>query len=340
MWEQVQSLWTLTLVNLPGGGTINVSQVVWVLLLLLGGYGGSRLAGRMIARRLSGTRLRQDAVHTIQRVVFFATLILIFLLALQLLGIPITALAFAMGALAIGIGFGTQNIVNNFISGWILMAERPIRIGDFIEFDNWMGTIERIGNRSTRIRRIDGVHLLVPNSHLLERTVVNWTLVDREIRTVVRVGVAYGSPIRRVSELILQAVNEQAEVKQEPTPRVVFEDFGDNALVFDAYFWCDVGGDRALYEIRSRIRYRMADLFEQHDITVAFPQRDVASGCERAAGSSGGSRQVMQWRLRRRVGFFTAAWQQRYRHLIRPLYGFYVIVPPQFLGWGAPPLSW
>ncbi len=275
MWEQVQSLWTLTLVNLPGGGTINVSQVVWVLLLLLGGYGGSRLAGRMIARRLSGTRLRQDAVHTIQRVVFFATLILIFLLALQLLGIPITALAFAMGALAIGIGFGTQNIVNNFISGWILMAERPIRIGDFIEFDNWMGTIERIGNRSTRIRRIDGVHLLVPNSHLLERTVVNWTLVDREIRTVVRVGVAYGSPIRRVSELILQAVNEQAEVKQEPTPRVVFEDFGDNALVFDAYFWCDVGGDRALYEIRSRIRYRMADLFEQHDITVAFPQRDV-----------------------------------------------------------------
>ena len=275
MWEQAQSIWTFVLVTLPGGDTILVGQVISVLLLLLAGYAGSRLAGVLIARRLTGTRLRPDAVQTIQRIVFYSILILIFLLALHLLGIPITALAFAMGAIAIGVGFGTQNIVNNFISGWILMAERPIRIGDFIEFDDWMGAVERIGNRSTRIRRIDGVHLLVPNSHLLERTVVNWTLVDREIRSIVRVGVAYGSPIRLVSELVLNAVTNQPEVKATPAPRVVFEDFGDNALIFDTYFWCDVGGDKALFEIRSEIRFRIADLFEEHSIVVAFPQRDV-----------------------------------------------------------------
>jgi small-conductance mechanosensitive channel len=195
--------------------------------------------------------------------------------ALSLLGIPLTAFAFATGAIAIGVGFGAQNIINNFISGWILMAERPIRIGDFIEIDNTYGAVEIIGNRSTRIRRTDGVHLLVPNSQLLERTVVNWTLIDREVRTTVRVGVAYGSPVGKVAELILQAVKEQPETKTEPHPSVVFEDFGDSALIFDAYLWCDVGGEKFLREIRSAIRFRITELFEENGITIAFPQRDV-----------------------------------------------------------------
>lgn len=275
MWEQAHVIWTLNLVTLPGGGTITVGALVSVLLLLVGGYLLSRWAGALVVRRLSRTKLKPDAVQTIQRIVFYLFLALVSLVALHLLGIPITALAFAMGAIAIGVGFGTQNIINNFISGWILMAERPVRIDDFIEIDNWRGTVERIGNRSTRIRRIDGVHLMVPNSQLLERTVVNWTLVDRAIRSTVRVGVAYGSPIRQVSELILQAVTAQPEVKPEPPPRVIFEDFGDNALVFDAYIWCDLSDDKALFEVRSDIRLRIADLFEAHGIVVAFPQRDV-----------------------------------------------------------------
>ena len=262
-------------IALPGGQAISVGQILSVLAVLAGGYLGSRLAGFLIGRRLASSRLRPDAIEVLKRVGFFAVLILVLLLALQMLGIPIAALAFAMGAVALGVGFGTQNIVNNFISGWILMAERPIRIGDFIEFDNWMGTVERVGNRSTRIRRVDGVHLLVPNSQLLERTVVNWTLRDFEIRTTVRVGVAYGSPIGRVSELILEAVTAQAQVKANPAPSIVFEDFGDNALVFEAYFWCDVRGDRLMREIRSDIRTNIAELFERNGIVVAYPQTDV-----------------------------------------------------------------
>ena len=172
-------------------------------------------------------------------------------------------------------GFGAQNIINNFISGWILMAERPIRINDFIEIDNAQGVVEAVGTRSTRIRRTDGVHLLVPNSQLLERTVVNWTLIDREIRTTVRVGVEYGSPVRLVADLILQAVREHKMVKSAPAPSVVFEDFGDNALIFDTYFWSDVGGEKFLRDIRSDIRFRITELFAENDIVVAFPQRDV-----------------------------------------------------------------
>lgn len=246
-----------------------------VILLLVVGYIGSKLAGFAIGRRLEKTKMRRDVIHILKRIVFFSILVLLVITALGLLGIPLTAFAFATGALAIGIGFGAQNIINNFISGWILMAERPIRIDDFIEIDAWQGTVEQVGNRSTRIRRTDGVHLLVPNSQLLERTVVNWTLVDQSIRSIVRVGVEYGSPVRRVSELITQAVTEQRQVKETPAPSVVFEDFGDNSLVFDAYFWCDVTGERLLREIRSDIRYRVCELFAENNIVVAFPQRDV-----------------------------------------------------------------
>ena len=119
------------------------------------------------------------------------------------------------------------------------------------------------------------MHLLVPNSLLLERTVVNWTLIDREIRTTIRVGVEYGSPVRKVAELILEAVNAQPEVKEQPEASVIFDDFGDNALIFDSYFWCEVGGERLLRAIRSEIRFRISELFAQNDIVIAFPQRDV-----------------------------------------------------------------
>lgn len=275
IWDIGVEGWRFVLVTMPNGQPITVGQIVSVILLLLAGYFGSRLFGFLIGRRLEKTRLRPDVVHVFKRIAFFTLLILIFVTALELLGIPLTVFAFATGALAIGIGFGAQNIINNFISGWILMGERPIRIDDFIEIDAWRGTVEKVGNRSTRIRRTDGVHLLVPNSQLLERTVVNWTLVDQSIRTTVRVGVEYGSPVRLVEELMTQALTEQKLVKAEPPPKVVFEDFGDNALIFDGYFWCDVAGEKFLREIRSDIRFRICDLFARNDVVVAFPQRDV-----------------------------------------------------------------
>ncbi len=117
--------------------------------------------------------------------------------------------------------------------------------------------------------------MLVPNSVLLESTVINWTLVDRQIRSMLRVGVAYGSPVREVERLIYQAAEDQPQIKAEPEPSVAFEDFGDNALIFDLYFWADVGGEKMLREIRSDLRFRISDLFAEHGITIAFPQRDV-----------------------------------------------------------------
>lgn len=273
--ETIKTIWEFPLFSLGDGASIRVSQLVLVFLVLLIGYFAAKLVARFLRRRLAKTDLRPDASYLLEKIVFYLLLVIVLMTALGLLNVPLGAFAFVSGAVAIGVGFGAQNLINNFISGWILLMERPVRIGDFIEIDQHMGKIDYIGNRSTRIHRTDGVHMLIPNSQMLERVVVNWTLVDDRIRTIVRVGVAYGSPVRKVSELIRQAVSEQKDVLAEPAVSVIFEDFGDSALIFDAYFWADVGGERFLREIRSAIRFRIDELFKENDIVIAFPQRDV-----------------------------------------------------------------
>jgi small-conductance mechanosensitive channel len=275
MWERLRDIWAFPLIKIGTGGAIEVGQLVLVLLLLVVGYFSSRLVERLIMRRLGSTHLKPDAVYALQRISFYVLLLIVAMTAMSLLRIPLTAFAFVSGAIAIGVGFGAQNIINNFISGWILMWEQPVRIDDFVEIDNSSGVVERIGNRSTRIRRVDGVHMLVPNSHMLERTVVNWTLIDRRIRSVVRVGVAYGSPTSKVAELIRQAVEGVPDVLKDPDPLIVFEDFGDNALVFEAYFWADLSDQRQQRQIRSDVRFRIDELFQENGIVIAFPQRDV-----------------------------------------------------------------
>jgi len=275
MWETVKEIWTYPLYTLSDDTSIQVSQILLVLVLLVFGTLVSRRIEKLIAKRLERTELQPDAAQLLQRLLFYSLVGVLAVTALGLLHIPLTAFAFISGAVAIGVGFGAQNIINNFISGWILMSERPVRIDDFVEIEGTSGTVETIGNRSTRIRRTDGVHMLVPNSRILENTVVNWTLIDNHVRTSVRVGVSYGSPVKDVARLIRQAVDEQTTVNRDPEPVVIFDDFGDNALMFDAYFWCDVEGERALREIRSDIRFRIIELFNEHGIVIAFPQRDV-----------------------------------------------------------------
>jgi len=272
--DKFLSFWNYQLFQI-GHAEYTVGQFVLLALLLVFGYVISKFLENLFRKRLSKTQLRPHVIQTLQRVFFYLLIIGVALAALALLNVPLTAFAFLTGAVAIGVGFGAQNIVNNFISGWILMAEQPVRVGDFIEVDQHTGTVERIGNRSTRIRRVDGVHLLVPNSQMLERVVVNWTLIDNNIRTSIRIGVAYGSQPRQVAALFEQAVRSQEDVLEDPAPRIIFEDFGDNALIFDAIFWSKVGGERELRQIRSQIRFKVSELFAAENIVIAFPQRDV-----------------------------------------------------------------
>ena len=257
------------------GQDFTLGQLIIIPTVLILGYLGIRWLARVITVRLAARQMQPDIVHLIRRIFYIVALVVLAITTLDLLNVPLTAFAFISGAIAIGVGFGAQNIINNFISGWILMWERPIRIGDFLEVGDAYGTVESINTRSTLIRRTDGVHLLIPNSALLENTVVNWTLIDDLARTKIRVGVAYGSPVKRVAELIRQATEEQEATLDDPAPVVLFEDFGDNSLVFDVFFWINAVGERDLRAIRSDIRFRISELFEANNIVIAFPQRDV-----------------------------------------------------------------
>jgi small-conductance mechanosensitive channel len=273
-FERFNTFSSLEIITISGQ-PITLGDFLMIPLFLIVGIFVTKWTVKLITNRLTTNKTDPNIIHLLQRVLYVIAIAIIAITTLDLINVPITAFAFLSGAIAIGFGFGAQNIINNFISGWILMWERPIRIGDFLEVEDAKGIVEEINTRSTRIRRVDGVHLLIPNSKLLENTVVNWTLVDRLVRTSVKVGVAYGSPVKKVAALILQATEEENAVLKDPKPLVTFEDFGDNSLMFETTYWTLSNVEGGLRITRSNIRFRLDELFEENNIVIAFPQRDV-----------------------------------------------------------------
>lgn len=264
-----------TVVIQLGDSAITVGDFIYVPVLLIVGILFIRWSSKFIRVVMTKRGFNPNLIQVMCRGYLIIAIVILVFSALELMNVPLTAFAFISGAVAIGFGFGAQNIINNFISGWILMWERPMRIGDFLEIGDTKGTVESINTRSTQFRRVDGVHMLIPNSYLLENILVNWTLVDRLARTTVRVGIAYGSPVRKAEELIAQAASEHPDVLKDPESSVLFEDFGDSALIFDLNVWVYAASERSLRKIRSDLRYRIDDLFHENDIVIAFPQRDI-----------------------------------------------------------------
>jgi potassium efflux system protein len=252
-------------------GKIGTGIIVFTLGLLLAHGFTNWFAPRVLSR----VGLDEGAVHAYQSLGYYALLAILFVTALHIADIPLTAFAVLGGALAIGVGFGSQNIVNNFISGLILLAERPIKLGDLVELEGTYGNVERIGLRSTRVRTGDNIHVIVPNSAFLENRVINWSHNNRQVRISVSVGVAYGSPTRAVEKLFLQAIQEHPRVQENPEPTVLFTAFGDNSLEFEARFWVVIKSLMARRIIESEIRFRIDELFREAGIVIAFPQRDV-----------------------------------------------------------------
>ena len=250
------------------------------ILLAIGLFVGLLFVTRLIQRWLKATLLQPSRIdsglaNSIHTGVGYAGYALAALAAISYGGLDITNLAIVAGALSVGIGFGLQSIVNNFVSGLILLVERPIKVGDLVEVEGTQGWIESIGARSTVVRTFENTNIIVPNSTFLETNVVNWTLADPVIRSHVDVGVAYGSPVREVERLLQQVVEEHRHVLAQPEPFVRFMDFGDSALLFRAYFWLRLGetGDRL--RIQSDLRFRIDQAFAEAGIVIAFPQRDV-----------------------------------------------------------------
>ncbi len=264
------SIWTLD--NHP----VTLKKLIVALIVLgLGIFLAKYMVSLLKRHLMNSTQLEETTISAIGKVTFYMAIMMVVLLALKIVHIPLEAFAFLGGAMAIGIGFGAQNLINNFISGFIMMAERPISIGDIIEIEGRAGIVEEIGARCTRICTAGNIRILVPNSSFLEKNITNWTLSDRQIRTNVTVGVAYGSPVRKVEQLLVEAVKQCERTIKVPDPFVVFSDFGDNALVFKVYFWISIRRILERQIIEGMVRVKIDELFNKEGIVIAFPQRDV-----------------------------------------------------------------
>ncbi|GAA4354912.1 mechanosensitive ion channel family protein [Kangiella marina] len=272
----MQELLSKPLFSIGDKFDVTLSQLLLAILFIIIAALFSHYFSKFITRKiLAKFKMAEDNLVILKRLIFFILLALITVTTLSFFNVPLTAFAFISGAVAIGVGFGAKTVMDNFISGWILMSERPVRINDIVEYEGHLGRVIEVGNRSTMIKRIDGAHMVVPNSSLLQANLINWTLVDPNIRTSVRVGVAYGSDIEKVKAILEKILKDHESVIDDPAPAVIFEDFADSALVFDLWFWATVGAVRELRVIRSDIRFSINKHFKEEGIVIAFPQRDL-----------------------------------------------------------------
>lgn len=274
-WGWVIAAWEFEITE-SEGKAITVKKVVIGLALLLIGYLLSRAVASVVAYKvLPRFGVSHAAASVLRSVMLYAMIVCLFFVSLDIVNVPLTFFAFFGGAAAIGLGFGSQNLLNNFISGLILLVERPIRVGDLVNVEGIDANVEHIGARSTRVRTGSNLEILVPNSKFLENNVTNWTLSDTRIRTSVSVGVAYGSPVAEVIERLKQVIRQQDNVLLTPEPIVLFQDFGDSSLAFEVHFWVQMKRIMDGAKLRSSVRAAIDKDFREAGIVIAFPQRDV-----------------------------------------------------------------
>jgi potassium efflux system protein len=256
--------------------SVTVGKSVGAVVLLVLGY----LVVSWLVRRLERvlvTRFKAEpaAARIVRRWLQVILVLVLFVLALDLVKIPLTIFAFLGGALAIGFGFGAQVMIKNFISGVMLLIERPLKVGDIVQIGDIVGTVTNISIRSSTIRTADGIETLIPNSTFIESNVTNWTYSSPRVRRSVKVGVAYGSDTRKVGDTLLGVAERHGQVLKDPAPRVIFEDFGADGLAFSLEFWIDYakGADSRL--IASDLRFMVEKALAEAGIGIPFPQRDL-----------------------------------------------------------------
>jgi potassium-dependent mechanosensitive channel len=204
--------------------------------------------------------------------VYYAILLFGFFVALGMAGVDLNRFTLLAGAFGVGVGFGLQNIVNNFISGLILLFERPIHPGDTIEVGGVSGIVKSIGIRSSTISTGDGADAIIPNATLISEKLLNWTLTNPWRRIDIKVGVAYGSDLQKVMQILLSVAAADSNVLKDPAPAVAFQGFGESAIDFELRVWTLV---QANLDTKSRLSLALAQALSEAGIEIPFPQRDL-----------------------------------------------------------------
>ncbi len=258
-----------------GGQTItllNVAATLFLLVLVFYlGVLARQVAYWFFYRNVSDRGLRNSLSIFTQ----YAVLVVGVLVALNTMGFNLTSLTVFAGALGVGIGFGLQNIANNLISGLILLAERPVRIEDWVTIGDKQGVITRIGIRSLTLKTWNNQEVILPNAQLITEPVTNWTLSDRMIRTVFQVGIHYRDDPHRARDVILDAVSMVPAVSLDPAPRVFLTEFGSSSVNFRVEFFSESDGQSGQLEVKSTVMFAIWDALKDADIGIPFPQQDI-----------------------------------------------------------------
>jgi small-conductance mechanosensitive channel len=216
--------------------------------------------------------LPRGVPQTISRLTSYVVIAVGAVIASAAAGFDISRVTIIIGALGVGIGFGLQNIVNNFVSGLILLFERPIRVGDTLDLDNTGGVVDKIGMRATTVSTWDGAEIIVPNANLISGNVTNWTLNHDRRRMVIPVGVAYGTDPEKAAQLIVDVANDNKDVDARPKPTCLFVGFGDSSLDFQLRAWT---AESAFMRTASDLRFAIVRTLAEAGIVIPFPQRDL-----------------------------------------------------------------
>ena len=242
---------------------------LFIAIIILSNYVTNLLRTNL----LQATRMTRGSQEIISIITKYGLIAVGTVILLQANGINLSSLALIGSALGVGIGFGFQDIARNFASGIVLLFERSIQVGDFIQIGDHLGVVEEVRTRSIVLKTLDRISIIVPNSRFLSDEVINWNHRRSVTRLHLPVGVAYGSDVKRVKSALLQAAAEHLEVLHNPSPQVFFTGFGDSSLDFELLIWTSDPSRQA--PLKSDLYFRIEELFQEQQIEIPFPQRDV-----------------------------------------------------------------
>lgn len=258
-----------------GGSTLTISVIVYLtIIMFLLVYVTSKLKNMIIYKLLAKSSVDIGVRMAVASLARYAILLVGFIVILQTAGINLSSITVLFGALGVGIGFGLQNITSNFVSGLIILIERPIKVGDRIEISGISGDVVNISMRATTIITNDNISIIVPNSEFVSSTVINWSHTDRSVRFNFPVGVSYREDPEEIRKLLLQVADENRGVLKQPRPDILFTEYADSALIFNLRVWTREYTDRPGV-LKSQLYYAIYKKFKEQGVEIPFPQRDI-----------------------------------------------------------------
>ena len=272
-WAQIQSVFSHQIKL--GDSTLTLNGILQMLAAVMLVLVAERYLRRIIRRRvLAHTHLEPGLQYAISRFVGYCFIAVGFFFAFKVVNLDLSSLAVVIGGLGIGIGFGLRNIVSNFVSGLIILAERPIAIGHRVEVGGVAGQIVKISLRSTVVVTNDNITIIVPNSDFITHPVTNWSYSDPKVRLRLPVGVAYGTNVEKLQRVLMEIAAENPAVLEDPAPMVRFLEFGDSSLNFELAVWTIDMAHRPT-RFRSDLFFAIERKLRENHIEIPFPQRDL-----------------------------------------------------------------